>query len=78
MDLLMHVQVKQICDKRKESKPFDSLSGHSEMVINLFWRRLSLLFNVVFTTINRLSDFGEHTLFQFGNAIPLSCAFRAK
>ena len=74
----MHRQVKQIYGKRKESKPFDSLSTRLEMAINLFGRRLSLLFNVVFTTINRLSDFGEHTLFPFGNAIPLSGALRAK
>lgn len=66
------------CSKRKESKPFDSLSTLSEMVIYLFGRRLSLLFNVVFTAINRLSDFGVRTLFPFGNAIPLPCVFACK
>ena len=67
-----------IGNKRKESKPFDSLSTHSEMVVDLFGRRLSLLFNVVFTAINRLSDFGVRTLFPFGNPIPLPCVFADK
>lgn len=48
------------------------------LAINLFERRLSLLFNVVFTALNRLSDFGVHTLFPNGIAISLRCALPAK
>lgn len=64
--------------KRKESKPFGSLSTLLETAIYLLGRRLSLFFNVVFTAINRLSDFGVRSLFPFGNAVSYLAALRAK
>ena len=74
MNKRRHINCKTIRYKN-ESQPIGQLSRSLEMVIYLFGRRLSLLFNVVFTAINRLSDFGELTLFPFGNTNPTSLSF---